>query len=100
MSTTPWTIGKQSKRHELTLENNEEKKIVKVDDSEMPGDPKRFLITKEDIEQVGFSDGCVGCNAMRQGKTAQRHSEYCRRRVQDDLRSTEEGRERLDKAEE
>ena len=73
---------------------------MKFDESEMPGDPRRLRITKEDIERVGFSDGCVGCNVMRQGKTAQRHSEYCRRRVQEDLRNTEEGRERLDKAEE
>ena len=53
----------------------------------------------KDIELVGFPDGCVGCDAKRQDKTTQRHSEYCRRRVQDDLRNTEEGRERLDKAE-
>ena len=41
---------------------------MKIDESELPGDPRRFRITKEDIERVGFSDACVGCNAMRQGK--------------------------------
>ena len=81
ISTTPWTTGKQSKRHEPTAEKDEEEKIVKVDESEMPGDPRRSCITKEDIERVGVSDGCVGCNAMRHGKNAQRHSDYCRRRV-------------------
>ena len=45
ISTTPWTTGKQSKRHELTVENDEEENIVKVDESEMPGDPRRFRIT-------------------------------------------------------
>ena len=47
------------------MENDEEEKIVKDDESEMPGDPRRLRITKEDIEQVDLSDGCVGCNAIR-----------------------------------
>ena len=59
ISTTSWTTGEQGKRHELTVENDEEEKIVKVDESEMPRDPRRFRITKEDIERVGFSVGCV-----------------------------------------
>ena len=67
------------------MENDEEEKIVKVDESEMPGDPRRFRITKEDIERVVFRWLCWL---------------QFRRRVQDDLRSTEDGRERVDKAEE
>ena len=82
------------------MENDEEEIIVKVDASELLGDPKMFRIAKEDIERIRFSDGCVGCKAMRQGKTAQRRSDHCRRRVQEDLRSNEECRDRLDKAEE
>ena len=74
--------------------------LIKVDDTEAIGDPRRCRITKQDIDNVGYSDGCVGCNAMRAGKAAQRHSKYCRRRVQDELKGTEEGRQRLDKAEE
>ena len=104
ISTTPWTTGRHSKRHELTVENDEEEKLIKVDESELPEDPRRFRVTKEDIEDISFSDGCVGCNAMRQDKTAQRHSEYCRRRrAQEDktyLKSTDEGRRWLEKAEE
>ena len=69
ISTTLWTTRRQSKRHELTGENDEEEKIEKVDESELLGDPRRFRITKEDIERIGLSDGRVGCNAMRQGKT-------------------------------
>ena len=47
------------------MENDEEEKVINVDESELPGDPRRFRITKEDLERIGFSDGCVGCNAMR-----------------------------------
>ena len=70
--------GRQSKRHELTVENDEEETLAMVDDTEVVGDPRRFRITKQDIEKVGYSDGCMGCNAMRAVKPAQRHSEYCR----------------------
>ena len=81
ISTTPWTIGRLSKRLEPTVEDDDVEKVLQVDESEVPGDPRRFRITKEDIERVGYSDGCVGCNVMRASKPAQRHSGYCRRRV-------------------
>ena len=97
---TPWTMGRQNKRRELTVENDDAEKLIKVDDTEVAGNPRRFRITREDIEKVGFSDGCMGCNAMHASKPAQRHSEYCRRRVQENLKGTEEGRQRLEKAEE
>ena len=74
--------------------------MIKADDSERAGDPRRFRFTKEGIEKVGYSDGRMGCIAMRAAKPAQRHSEYGRRRVQDGLRGTEEGRQRLEKKEE
>ena len=96
----PWNLGRQSTRHELTVENDEEEPLTKVDDKEASADPRRFRILKQDIDRVGYSDGCVGCSALRAGKAAQRHSEYCRRRVQEELKGTEEGRQRLEKAEE
>ena len=69
-----WTIGRQSKRHELTVEDDKAEKVIKVDEPEVPSDPRRFRIAKEDIERVGYSDGCIGCNAIRASKPAQRHS--------------------------
>ena len=75
-------------------------KVINVDESEVPGDPRMFRINKGDIERVGYSDGCVSCNAKRASKPAQRHSEYCRRRVQENQKGSEEGRQRLEKAEE
>ena len=56
LSVIPWTIGRQSKRHELTVEDDEVEKVIKVDDFELPSDPRRFGITKEDIERVGHPD--------------------------------------------
>ena len=65
VSTTSWTVGSSSRRHEITLEGDAEEKVIKVDESELPGDPRRFRTTKDDIERIGYSDGCVGCIAMR-----------------------------------
>ena len=31
---SPWSMGRQSKRHELTVENDEEETLIKVDDTE------------------------------------------------------------------
>ena len=92
-------IGKQSKHHELMVDDDEAEKLIKINDSDLPGDPRRVRITKENIDKVGCSDGCMGCNAMRAAKPAQTNSEYCRRRIQDDLKGTEESRQRLEKAE-
>ena len=84
VSNTPWTLGRQSKRHEVTVEDDKLEKVIKADESKMPSDPRSFRITSEDIERVGYPDGCMGCSAMRASKPAQRHSEYCRRRVQEE----------------
>ena len=35
--------------------------------------PRSFRITREDIERVAYSDGSMGCNAMRASKPAQTH---------------------------
>ena len=56
ISTTPWTTGRQSKRHKLTVENDEGEKLIQVDGSEL----RRLRITKEDLEKIVFSDSCVG----------------------------------------
>ena len=34
---SPWSMGRQSKRHELTVENDGEETLIKVDDTEADG---------------------------------------------------------------
>ena len=36
------------------MENDEAEKLIKVDESELPGDPRRPRVTKEDIEKIVF----------------------------------------------
>ena len=66
--------------------------VVKPSGADVLADPRWFRITKEDIEVIGYSDGCVGCSAMRIGKTVQRHSESRRRRVEEHLMGTDGGK--------
>jgi len=43
--------------------------------------PRSFTITRGDLVEHGFSEGCPGCNAMLRGKERQKHSDACRRRL-------------------
>ena len=54
----------------------------------------RERITKTDIEAFGTTAGCPGCNTIRSGKRAQAHSEPCRVRIEECLKTTPGGSER------
>lgn len=66
------------------------------EDDEPPA-MRRARISKEDIERFGATPNCPGCKAIRWGKRPQAHSEACRARIEEQLRMTKEGAERLDK---
>ena len=54
-------------------------------------------ITRTDIETFGITAGCPGCNAIRSGKRAQAHLAPCRARIEECLKTTPEGAERVDR---
>ena len=58
---------------------------------------QRERITKQDINEFGATTGCPGCNAIRDNKRAQAHSDRCRMRIEERLRTTPHGAERLDR---
>ena len=45
----------------------------------------------------GATIGCPGCNAIKDNKRAQAHSDRCRTQVEECLRTTPHGAERLDR---
>ena len=51
--------------------------------------PRRMSITKEDLEQFGYSARCKGCKAAIKGQYSGAHSEECRRRLEGELRGSE-----------
>ena len=58
---------------------------------------QRERITKQDINEFGAAIGCPGCDAIRDNKRAQAHSSRCRMRIEERLRTTPHGAERLDR---
>ena len=58
---------------------------------------QRERITRTDIEAFRTIAGRPGCNAFRSGKRAQAYSDPCRVRIEDCLKITPEGSERLDR---
>ena len=79
---------------------------VRVDPIPIPPLPfegarvQRQRITKQDIDEFGATIGCPGCNAIKDNKRAQAHSDRCRKRTEECLRNTPHGAERLDRRDE
>ena len=61
---------------------------------------QRERITKQDIDEFGATIGCQGCNAIKDNKRAQAHSDRCRKRIEECLRNIPHGAERLDRRKE
>ena len=91
--------GSNQQRDGSTVENDTWK--VSVDRPEARVDPipipplpleepriQRERITKKDIDEFGTTIGCPSCNAIRNNKRAQAHSDRCRRRIEERLRTT------------
>lgn len=51
--------------------------------------PKSAQITKQDLEQLGYTVGCQGCVAILRGTARQTHAAGCRKRLEDLLKDTE-----------
>ena len=79
---------------------------VQVDPISIPPPPfnvvriQRERITKQDIDEFGATIGCPGCNAIKDNKRAQAHSDRCRKRIEESLRNTPHGAESLDRRDE
>ena len=53
--------------------------------------------TNQDVDEFGATIGCPGCNAIKDNKRAQAHSDRCRTRIGECFRTTPHGAERLDR---
>ena len=50
--------------------------------------PKRVYISRENLEEFGFTAICPGCMSFLQGTARQAHMENCRRRIEEELKGT------------
>ena len=55
---TPWKAGKHIVRHVLTVQDDTEIELVKDDRAEGEKEMRRIRINKQDIEDIGYADGC------------------------------------------
>ena len=64
--------------------------------------PRAFRTTAEDFQALGYSAGCPGCASLSRGANAgaARHTAQCRKRIEVALLTTEQGRQRLARANE
>ncbi|CAK0851674.1 unnamed protein product [Prorocentrum cordatum] len=62
---------------------------------------KRVYITKQDLKRHGWTRGCPRCEADMSGqKTTLHHTEGCRRRLEEAIGRTDQGKKRLREADE
>ena len=58
-----------------------------------PRQARRMKITSRMLEQYGFTEGCEGCRFKQAGlEESRNHSEVCRKRVEEAIEATEEGK--------
>ena len=50
--------------------------------------PKRVYISRENLEEFGFTARCLGCTSMHWRTARQAHTVNCRRRVEEELKGT------------
>ena len=65
---------------------------IRQDEGEHEAIPRQVFITKADLEENGYTVGCLGCKAILRGTTRQLHSKECRRRLEEILQDTEKAR--------
>ena len=71
-------------------ETAEEEKLERNEETEVNG-------VDEMSDGEGDENECPGCNVIKDNKRAQAHSDRCRMRIEECLRTTPHGTERLDR---
>ena len=81
---TPWEpIPGQGEREIKANVDTHDAPIQRTQRQEDPTpDVRRVRINREDIDRIGMTPGCPGCEALSRGASARGHSETCRQRVE------------------
>ncbi len=63
---------------------------------------RQIYIYKKDVEKIGATEGCPGCRAIMTpgSKFRAKHTPECRRRMEEELSKTEEGKRRVERVNE
>ena len=61
--------------------------------------PRGAKLNSSDFERHGFTTGCLNCEQIQVGSpTRKNHTESCRKRMEEELITTSEGQDRLERA--
>ena len=60
--------------------------VIEDTRSFVDAEPRTFGIKRSDFEHHGYTRGCAGCKAILRGTARQKHSDGCRRRMEDAMR--------------
>ena len=96
----PWNLAGADKSQNIifiTDQPDDQLAHMPVPENPVPI-PRRVRITKADVEEHGYTGACGGCEAARSGISHQGHTEACRNRLIEALRSTESVQKRIDEA--
>ena len=77
------------------LTDDEKKQLERPEPETGPKTVYRMRLKRDDFIEKGFTDGCLGCKAILEGRGARGHTEACRRRMEELMRNTQEGQDRL-----
>ena len=56
---------------------------------------KRMYIRKRDVLEHGMTEGCPGCNAIKNNKKSMNHTDACRQRIEAKISESEGGKRRI-----
>ena len=76
--------GKRLKSEVVTVDKYREK----LETEEHVPLPKRVYRSRENVGEFGFTARCPGCVSLLRGTARQAHTENCRRRIEEELKST------------
>jgi len=58
--------------------------------------PRDIYFSEADFRKFGFTEGCEGCSRLAAGVASRPHTKQCRARMKESMRSTPEGKKRLE----
>ena len=70
--------------------------LVQMPASRPARSPRSAYLSRDDFKRYGFTEGCEGCRRKSAGMAARPHSNKCRSRIEAEMRTTPEGRKRLE----
>ena len=100
---TPWKVNPQAEESDQVIQDDV--KILPSATPEVPVEPPHALFREEAprkvyvktgvLKEIGYTPGCLGCQALQSGRTRVGHNDQCRKRAVDTMKETILGRERL-----